>query len=320
MACSLVSAMCIGPTRRHLLRSTAVENSAARSSITSQWMPRTSKPAGRRGADRQEAAAEAAGGPRPGRRDLRRHRHLGEGPLVRPQLQPGLDELEPVRLHGDRLAGQQEEDGLERLLHHVALVGGVDAHHEGVGGQGARADAEHDAAACQVVEQHHAVGQHERVVVGQRRDAGAEADVLGALRRGGDEDLGRGDDLVPGGVVLAEPGLVEAERVEVLDQLQVALERQRRVLAHGMERGQEDPELQAAVGVNGRHCSPGSLSGAGRAACQGLTRILPCSPGVRSVSKAPGAPARSSVEVTRRSAPGIPSARRCNVALNSAGV
>ena len=40
--------------------------------------------------------------------------------------------------------------------------------------------------------------------------------------------------------------------------------------------------------------------------CQGVTRILPCSPGVRSVSKAPGAPARSTVEVTSSSAPGTP--------------
>ena len=101
-----------------------------------------------------------------------------------------MTQREPLRLHGDRLAGQELEDGLERLLHHVALLGGIDAHHEGVGGQGARADAEHDAAARQVVEQHHAVRQHERVVVGQRRDARAEADVPGALRRGGDEDLG----------------------------------------------------------------------------------------------------------------------------------
>ena len=96
---------------------------------------------------------------------------------------------------------------------------------------------------------------------GQRRDAGAEADVLGALRGGGDEDLGRGDDLVAGRVVLAEPGLVEAEVVEVLDQLEVALERQRRVLADRVERGQEDPELQSAVGVNGGHGSPSSVGG-----------------------------------------------------------
>ncbi len=44
MACSRVSARCMGPTRRHLPRSTVVPNSAARSSITSQWAPRTSNP------------------------------------------------------------------------------------------------------------------------------------------------------------------------------------------------------------------------------------------------------------------------------------
>ena len=105
-------------------------------------------------------------------------------------------------------------------------------------------DADHEAAPGQVVEQHQAVGQHERVVVGQRRHAGAQADVPGALGGGGDEHLGRGDDLVAGRVVLAEPGLVEAQLVEVLDELQVALQRQRRVLAHRMEGGQEDPEPQ----------------------------------------------------------------------------
>ena len=127
-------------------------------------------------------------------------------------------------------------------------------------------DADHDAAPGQVVEQHHAVGQHERVVVGQRRHAGAQPDVLGALRRGGDEDLGRGDDLVAGRVVLAEPGLVEAERVEMLDQLQVALEGQRRVLAHRVERGQEDAELEVVGGVKGGHgmCACHLVRGSGR--------------------------------------------------------
>ena len=258
----------------------------------------------------------------------------------------------------------------------------VDAHHVGVGGEGARADAEHDASPRQVVEQHHAVGQHEGVVVGQGRHARAEADVPRALCRGGDEHLGRGDDLVAGGVVLAEPGLVEAELVEMLDELQVALERQGRVLADRVERGQEDAELESAVGVDRRHRSPGLVGGgaigpwrgvalcldrdgskklstdrfivpahippssrtsrrtsrratrrdfrrrvrhtnarkSGAAACQGVTRILPCSPGARRVSKAPGAPARSTVAVTRRSAPGTPSARRPRVAANSSGV
>jgi hypothetical protein len=122
---------------------------------------------GRGGPDGQQAAAELAGGPGPGRGDLGGHGHLGEGALEGQHLQAGLDQLEPVRLHGDFLTGQEQEDGLERLLHHVALLGRIDAHHEGVGGQGARAHADHDPPPGQVVEQHHAVGQHERVVVGQ---------------------------------------------------------------------------------------------------------------------------------------------------------
>ena len=199
-------------------------------------------------------AAEAPGRPGPGGRHLGRHRHLGEGALVRAQLQAGLDQGEPVGLHGHRLlALQQEQDRLERLLHHVALAGRVDAHHEGVRGQRAGPDPDHQAAPGQVVEQHHAVGQDEGVVVGQRRHAGAQADGSGALGGGGDEDLRGGDDLVSGRMVLAEPGLVEPERVQVLDQLQIALEGQRRVLAHRMERRQEDAEVQVAGGVNGGH-------------------------------------------------------------------
>ena len=58
--------------------------------------------------------------------------------------------------------------------------------HVRVGGELARAAAEHHPAAGEVVEQHHAVGEHQRVVVRQRAHAGAELDVLGAL--GGDAD------------------------------------------------------------------------------------------------------------------------------------
>ena len=211
------------------------------------------EPASRGGSDGQQAAAELSGCPGTGRRDLGRHRHLGERPLVGQELQTGLDQLEPLGLHGDLLAGQQQEDGLKGLLHHVALLGRVDTHHEGVRGQGAGADPDHDPPARQVVQQHHAVGQHEGVVVGQRRHAGAQLDVLGALGRGGDEHLGRGDDLVAGRVVLTEPGLVEAQRIEVLDQLEVALEGEGRVLSHRVEGGQEDAELEVLGASQGGH-------------------------------------------------------------------
>ncbi len=64
------------------------------------------------------------------------------------------------------------------------------------------------------------------------------------LGRGGDEDLGAGDDLGAGGVVLADPGLVVAELVEVHDQVEVAFEGQRRVLTGRVERRHEDSETK----------------------------------------------------------------------------
>ena len=73
------------------------------------------------------------------------------------------------------------------------------------------------------------------------------AQVPGALRGGRDEDLGAGDDLVARRVVLADPRLVEAERVEVLEQVEVALEGEGRVLPDGVERGEEDAEAQGPV-------------------------------------------------------------------------
>ena len=76
------------------------------------------------------------------------------------------------------LAGEELEDRLEGLLHHVPLPGDLDAHHEGVGRQRAGAHAEHHAAPGEVVEQHHPVGQHQRLVVGERAHPGAEPEVL----------------------------------------------------------------------------------------------------------------------------------------------
>ena len=67
-------------------------------------------------------------------------------------------------------------------------------------------------------------------------------------RRRGDEDLGRGDQLPAGRMVLADPRLVVAELVEPFDQLHVAVHRQRGVLADPVERRQEDAELHAFVG------------------------------------------------------------------------
>ena len=171
---------------------------------------------------------------RPRRRDHGGHRHLGVRVGVRAHLQAAVADREPVGLAGDRLLGrEQRQDRLEALLHHPPLVDRVDAHDVRVGGERARAAPEDQAAAGEVVEQRDAVGQQPRVVVRERHDAGAELDVLGPLRRRGDEDLGAADDLVAARVVLAEPGLVVAEPIERLDPLEVVLEGERRALPDG---------------------------------------------------------------------------------------
>ena len=163
-------------------------------------------------------------------------------------LQAGFGQLEPVGLHVDRaVLPEQRQDRLERLVHALALIERVDAHHPRVGRERAGSDAHHHAAAGHVVELDHPVDHHQRVVVGQRDHAGAQADVAGALGGGGDEDLGRRDQLPAGGVVLADPGFVVAELIEPLDQLQVAVDRQRGILAHAVKGRHENAEVHASV-------------------------------------------------------------------------
>src|SRR6202044_3511448 len=66
--------------------------------------------------------------------------------------------------------------------------------------------------------------------------------------------LGRGDHLPARGMMLATPELVIAERVELLDQIEVAAELQHRVLADRMMRGEEGAELEACHRCSLRAC------------------------------------------------------------------
>src|SRR5215475_11205460 len=91
--------------------------------------------------------------------------------------------------------------------------------------------------------------------------------MLGALGGEGDENFRAGDDLEPGGMMLANPCLVKAELVEPLHQLEVAFEALRRVFLIRMERRQEDPVAEVDLGhrnvlnLRGRlkccHCARG---------------------------------------------------------------
>ena len=154
---------------------------------------------------------------------------------------------EPVGMPVDpllRRGPEQREDRLERLLHHPALLDRIDAHHVRVGRQRARSGAEDHAAAGEVVEQHPAVGDHQRMVIRQRHHAGAEPDVLGPFGGRGDEHLRAGDQLVAAGVVLAEPHLVEPEPVQRDRAIEVVFQCDGGGLADRVERRDEHPEVQ----------------------------------------------------------------------------
>src|ERR1700749_4815698 len=113
--------------------------------------------------------------------------------------------------------------------------------------EGAGADPKHRPTARHMVELDHAVGQHERVVVGERYDAGAEPDVPGALRRWGYEHFRAGDQLKATRGVLADPPLVIIQPIEMLEQFKVALDRQSRVLVVIVKRREKNAAAQIEI-------------------------------------------------------------------------
>jgi hypothetical protein len=80
--------------------------------------------------------------------------------------------------------------------------------------QRADADAEHVAAARQVIEVRDAVRELHRMVVRQQVGAGTELDALGREQRLRDQEIGRRTRLPGRREMLADPRLREAERVE----------------------------------------------------------------------------------------------------------
>src|SRR5580658_2676229 len=112
--------------------------------------------------------------------------------------------------------------------------------------QSSWADAQHGAAAGHVVELDGAVGEDERVVIWQRHHAGAKANVLRTLGGGGDEHFRRTDDFEASGMMFANPGLMIVQLVEMLQQLHVALQRERGIFAESMKRSQENAAAQVA--------------------------------------------------------------------------
>jgi hypothetical protein len=131
--------------------------------------------------------------------------------------------LEPLALVGNALAGEESFQDADCFVLAVAQKHVVDAEGPRVGGQGAGAGAENHAAEGHVVELHDPLRDVEGVVVGQRNDACAKSDALGALGCNGQEQLRRGDHLPAGGMMFAAPKLIEAQFIEMLGQFQIAL-------------------------------------------------------------------------------------------------
>jgi hypothetical protein len=163
-------------------------------------------------------------------------------------MRAGIDEGVPVGLLGDDLAAEEAENDVERLGHPIALCVRINPEHQRIRCQQPRPRAEHDAAARVVVELNDAVRDHQRVVIRQRNHAGAEPYRSRALRGDRDEQLRRAYRLPAGGMVFADPGLVEAQAVEPLHQFQIAVHAGRGVLIHRMERRQEDAVTELDLG------------------------------------------------------------------------
>ena len=115
---------------------------------------------------------------------------------------------------------------------------------------------------------------------GQRAHAGAELDVLRALGRDPDEHLGRGDDLVAGRVVLADPRLVEAERSRCWISSRSRSSASVGFWPDRVERGHEDAEVHAPIldfhlrfsGLLVRHLHKGLFRSSGAIAAQPTSR------------------------------------------------
>ena len=120
---------------------------------------------------------------RPGRRGDGGDSDIEQRVGIGTQMQSRLAQLPAVVLEIDRLlAAQQAHDDVQALFQQQARPRLTEANHRAVGRQGPRAYAQHRPSARQMIEHHDAFGDPERVVIREADDAGAEPDVLCALR------------------------------------------------------------------------------------------------------------------------------------------
>src|SRR6202035_3379459 len=148
------------------------------------------------------------------------------------------------------------------------------------------------ASAGHVVELYHALGDVEGMMIGQRHHAGAEHDALGALAGGGQKHLRRGDGFPAARMMLAAPELVIAERIELLDQIEIPAKLQHRMLADRVMRGEEGSEFEARHGCLSEPgyccCLAGRLRAGRRQGNRGKAAMKHGSPARPAVMPRPG--------------------------------
>src|SRR5262245_35542453 len=99
-----------------------------------------------------------------------------------------------------------------------------------VGNQITGSDAQYGAATREVIEKGHALGDMEGMVKRKTNHRGAEADAVGMGGRLGEGHFRRGHSFPTPRVMLADEKLIEVQRVRVMDQRDVTIKRQRRIL------------------------------------------------------------------------------------------
>src|SRR5262249_52297147 len=97
-------------------------------------------------------------------------------------------------------------------------------------------DAQDDAATREVIEKGHTLGDMEGMMEGETDHRSAEADTVSVGSRFGEGHFRCRHGLPTTGVMFADEKLVEIQRVRVVNQRDVTIKRQRRILGWQMKR------------------------------------------------------------------------------------
>ena len=164
--------------------------------------------------------------------------------LIRAELQPHVLKFPeaPLIVDGFRRLEQTNDDVHGLGQHRVELVIGQ-AEQFFVGNQVARSHAQDDAAAREMIQKSHPLGDVERMMKGKADHRGAEADAMCMGCSFGEHHFRRRHGLPTTRVMLADEKFVEVERIGQVDQRNVAVEGQRGIFRRLVQRHHKKREF-----------------------------------------------------------------------------